>query len=168
MGRTLSILLLAVLVCQGASASAQQPPAAPGVPPEVAQKFPDGPGKATFLRTCSVCHSPTNVLAGGQTRQGWEDTITKMVGYGATGTDEDFTAILEYLVKNFPAQAPVNINKATAAQLEKNLQIEPAAAEAIIAYRDKHGNFKSLDDVKKAPGVNAAALEAKKALITFD
>ena len=167
-GKSFAIILSGVLGFQAASVAAQQAPSAPTATPDIAKKFPDGPGKETFLRTCSACHSPTNVLASGQSRQGWEDTITKMAGYGATGTDEDFTAILEYLVQNFPAQEKVDINKASAAQLEKNLQLEPAVAEAIVFFRDKHGNFKSLDDVKKVPGVNTAALDAKKGLITFD
>jgi competence protein ComEA len=85
-----------------AAASAQQPQ-----PPQKTQQvhsaeFPDGPGKDTFIRVCSKCHSPNNVIANGQNQQGWEDTITKMVGFGATGTDEEFSEILAYLVKNYP------------------------------------------------------------------
>jgi len=166
--RTLSIIFLALLSGRAVPISAQQAASKPAVPPDVAKKFPDGPGKDAFLRVCSTCHSPTNVMASGQTRQGWEDTITKMAGYGAVASDEDFTAILDYLEKNYPPQQKVDINKATAAQLEKSLQLEPAAAEAIVAYRDKHGTFKSLDDLKQIPGVDSANLIAKKALITFD
>jgi competence protein ComEA len=168
LGGALSIMVLALLSCQAASVSAQQAASKASVTPEVAKKFPDGRGKDTFLRVCSSCHSPMNVLASGQTRQGWEDTITKMAGYGAVASDEDFTAVLDYLEKNFPPQQKVDINKATAAQMEKALQLEPTAAEAIVAYRDKHGDFKSLDDLKQVPGVDTATLDAKKALITFD
>jgi competence protein ComEA len=168
MGRTASLFVLAFLSYQVSSASAQQTASKPGVTPEIAKRFPDGPGKATFLRVCSTCHSPMNVMATGQTRQGWEDTITKMAGYGANASDEDFTAILDYLETNFPPQQKIDINKATADQIEKTLKLEPAAAAAIIAYRDKHGEFKSLDDVKQVPGVDTEILDAKKALITFD
>jgi competence protein ComEA len=168
LGGAISIMVLALLSGQAASVSAQQAASKTGVTPEIAKKFPDGPGKEPFLRVCSTCHSPMNVLASGQTRQGWEDTITKMAGYGAVASDEDFTAILDYLEKNFPPQQKVEINKATAAQMEKALQLDPTAAEAIVAYRDKHGDFKSLDDLKQVPGVDTATLDAKKALITFD
>ncbi len=168
MGQTLSIVVLALLSCQTASVFAQRAPSKPGVTPEIAKRFPDGPGKATFLRICSTCHSPMNVMATGQSRQGWEDTITKMAGYGASASDEDFTSILDYLEKNFPPQEKLDINKATVAQLENALQLQPSAAEAIVAYRDKHGVFKSLGDVKQVPGVDTAILDAKKALITFN
>jgi competence protein ComEA len=165
---TLSIVALALFICQDVSVSAQQAGSIPGVSPEVAKKFPDDTGKATFLRICSKCHSPMNVLATGETREEWEGTITKMAGLGAVGSDEEFTEILDYLEKNFPPRQKIDVNKATASQLEKFLQLEPATANAIVAYRDKHGDFKSLDDMKQVPGVDAAALEAKKALMTFD
>jgi len=163
-----AIVLLALLASQPGQVSAQEAGSKPGVPPDVAKKFPDGPGKEAFLRVCSTCHSPMNVMAVGQTRQGWEDTITKMAGYGANASDEDFTAILDYLEKNFPPQQKVDINKASADQMQKDLQLAPAASEAIVAYREKHGDFKSLDQVEQVPGVDRAALEAKKALINFD
>ena len=89
-----------------------------GTTAEQHPELPAGPGKDTLIRVCSSCHSPDNVIANGQDRDGWEATITKMAGFGAQGTDDDYTAILEYLVKNFPANPPVNVNKATAAQLQ--------------------------------------------------
>jgi competence protein ComEA len=165
---TLSIVVLALLICQDVSVSAQQTASIPGVSPEVAKKFPDGPGKATFLRICSKCHSPMNTLATGETREEWEGTITKMAGLGAQGSDEDFTAIADYLEKNFPPRQTIDVNKATATQLEKFLQLEPTTAKAIVAYRDKHGDFKSLDEMKQVPGVDTATLDAKKTLMTFD
>lgn len=68
--------------------------------------LPAGPGKDTFVRVCSKCHAPNLVTANGQNQQGWENTITKMVGFGATGTDDEFAEILDYLVKNFPPPTP--------------------------------------------------------------
>ena len=146
----------------------QQPDAKPVVDPQqVSKEFPDGPGKDTFLRTCSRCHSPTNVMANGQDEQGWENTITKMVSLGATGSDEDFSDVLDYLVKNFPPQPPVNVNKATADQLETGLKLTQKDAEAVVAYRQKSGDFKTLDDLKKVPGIDPAKLDAKKNVIVF-
>ena len=130
-------------------------------------ELPAGPGKDTLIRVCSSCHSPDNVIANGQDRDGWEATITKMAGFGAQGTDDDYTAILEYLVKNFPANPPVNVNKATAAQLESGLGFTTAESEAVIKYRDKNGDFKTLDDLKKVPDLDAKKVDAKKARIDF-
>jgi competence protein ComEA len=40
-------------------------------------------------------------------------------------------------------------------------------AAALIAYRDKVGGFKTIDDIKKAPGVDFKKIEAAKDRITF-
>jgi competence protein ComEA len=128
-------------------------------------ELPAGEGKDTLIRVCSNCHSPDNVIANGQDREGWENTITKMAGFGAVGTDDDFTAILDYLVKNFPST--VNVNKATAAQLESGLGLSTAEAEAVVQYREKNGDFKSIDDLEKIPDLDAKKLDAKKARLSF-
>jgi competence protein ComEA len=134
------------------------------------QDFPEGPGRDTFLRVCSGCHSPANVIPNGQSREGWEETITKMVGLGATGTDEEFSEILDYLTKNFPpvSHPKVNVNKATADQLRTGLGLTSKEAEGIVAYREKNGDFNSLDDLKRVPEVDAARLDAKKNLVVFE
>lgn len=128
-------------------------------------ELPDGPGKDTLIRVCSDCHSPDNVIANGQSRTGWENEITKMAGFGAQGTDEDFTAILDYLAKNFPAA--VNVNKATEAQLVSGLGVTTAQAAAIVGYRKDNGDFKSIDDLKKVPELDGKQLDAMKARIAF-
>lgn len=162
-----ALLLGLACVFSGGSISAQQPPRQQQVHPQQSTEFPDGPGKDALLKTCSRCHSPNLVIANGQDREGWENTITKMVSLGAVGTDEDFTAILDYLAKNFPQQTKINVNKATAAALETGLSLSTKEAEALIAYRDKNGDFKSLEDLKKVPQVDAKKLDAKKDSLIF-
>jgi competence protein ComEA len=130
-------------------------------------ELPAGPGKDSLIRVCSSCHSPDNVIANGQDRSGWENTINKMAGFGAVASDEEFTEILEYLVKNFPANAPINVNKATAAQLESGLGFTTVEAEAVVQYRGKNGDFKSIDDLKKVPDLDAKKVDAKKDRLAF-
>jgi competence protein ComEA len=132
-------------------------------------QLPEGPGKQSLVKVCSKCHSPTNVIANGQSREGWEDTITKMAGLGAAGSDEEFTEILDYLVKNFPqVTSKINMNKATAAEIEKQLGFSTKQAEDIVAYRTKNGNFKSLEDLQKVPQMNAMEISARKNRMTFE
>jgi len=50
------------------------------------------------------------------------------------------------------AFAAVNINTATQAELEAINGIGPAKAKAIIEYRKKNGNFKTVDDLDKVSG----------------
>lgn len=131
-------------------------------------QLPEGPGKQTVVRVCGKCHSPTNVIANGQSQQGWEDTITKMAGLGASASDEEYSAILDYLVKNFPqVTSKVNMNQATKDDIEKQLGFSPKEADAIVAYRTKNGNFKSVEDLQKVPQINAMDVAARKNRMTF-
>ena len=160
----------AVLVCghlTQASASGAQ--AASSDHPAAHPEFPPGDGRELTLRTCGKCHSPTIVLAYGQKREGWEKTITKMVGLGATGSDEDFTDIADYLTANFPPSTipKIFVNKATDQQIAKVLEISIDDAKAIVAYRDKNGDFKSIDDLKRVPNVDTKKIDAKKDNLVF-
>jgi competence protein ComEA len=129
--------------------------------------LPEGQGKATLIRVCGKCHTPNIVIANGQSREGWEDTITKMAGLGATAPDEDFTDILEYLVKNFPPAGKVNVNKATTSELQSQLGFTEKQADNIVAYRQKNGDFKSLDDLKKVPEMDARDIDTRRSRVIF-
>jgi competence protein ComEA len=41
------------------------------------------------------------------------------------------------------------------------------AAKAVVAYRTEHGEFKSIDDLKKVPGLDAKLIDEKKGWIAF-
>ena len=47
----------------------------------------------------------------------------------------------------------VNVNTATAKELAKVKGLSSAQAKAIVFYRKKHGEFKSLDDLKMVKGL---------------
>src|SRR5579863_1728619 len=171
-------LFLSTMLCVGfgvfafanltqASASAGQ--ATAGDHPAAHPDFPPGDGRDTTLHVCGKCHSPTIVLAYGQKREGWEKTIIKMVRLGAVGTDEDFTDIADYLTANFPPSAipKIFVNKATDEQIANILGISADDAKAIIAYRDKVGNFKSIEDLKRVPDVDTTKIDSKKDNLVF-
>ena len=50
------------------------------------------------------------------------------------------------------ALAAVNLNTASKAELEAVNGVGPKKAEAIIAYREKNGPFKTVDDLKNVNG----------------
>lgn len=165
--RMLCLVSVYLGVFAGANVSAQQPVQQQQASLQHDTGFPDGPGKDALLKTCSRCHSPNLVMANRQNREGWENTITKMVSLGAVGTDEDFTDILDYLVKNFPPESKINVNKATAMELQTKLSFSAKDAEAVIAYRDKNGDFKSLDDLKKVPQLDSKKIDDQKNRLSF-
>ena len=60
----------------------------------------------------------------------------------------------------FVHAGPVNINTADAVALSKNIKgVGLKKAEAIIAYREKNGKFKSVEDLKKVKGIGNKLLE---------
>lgn len=60
------------------------------------------------------------------------------------------------------AAPPVNINSASAAQLETLDGVGPATSAKIIQYRTDHGPFKSVDDLQLIPGIGPKKLAAMR------
>ena len=57
----------------------------------------------------------------------------------------------------------VNINKADAATLQHYLKgVGAVKAEAIVAYRNRHGRFKSVDDLQKVKGIGEAIIRKNR------
>lgn len=131
-------------------------------------KLPDGPGKETMQRICGACHGAEIVLGRQLTRDGWGQIVVNMIQRGAQGTDDEFADIVDYLTNTVTVEAAkINVNKANAKQLQAGLEIADKDADAIVQYRQQNGDFKSIDDLKKVPGLDGAKIEAKKAKLTF-
>jgi len=60
---------------------------------------------------------------------------------------------------------PLDLNRATAEDLEALPGIGPELAKRIVAYRQKNGPFKTVDDLKKVSGIGAKKLEQIKVYI---
>jgi competence protein ComEA len=132
-------------------------------------QLPEGPGKEQTIRLCSQCHEVESAVAVRQDKDGWRQTVQKMVGLGLQVKEDDIRATVDYLAKNFPADPirKLNVNTATSIELQSALSMRRSQAAAVIEYRAKNGNFKSIDDLKKVPGIDAAKIDAKKERLTF-
>jgi competence protein ComEA len=130
-----------------------------------AQTLPEGPGKDTFQMVCGMCHSPTAVIGKQGDRKWWQAKVTEMLQEVTDVPDSDVDAIVRYLAKNFPI-VKINVNKAAAKDFE-TIEFSAKEAAAIVQYRDAHGNFKTLDDLKKVPGLDAVKVESKKDRLEF-
>jgi competence protein ComEA len=116
------------------------------------------------VKVCSNCHSAESVIQTLRTRQEWSDVIDQMSRFGAEASDKEFDQILTYLAMHF---SPIRVNKAAARDLESVLDVPAGVAEAIVAYRQANGDYKTLDDLKKVPGLDGGKVEAQKARIVF-
>ena len=127
-------------------------------------KLPEGPGKETLIRICAGCHGAEIVLGKRLDRDGWSQVVVNMIQRGAQGSDDEFADIVDYLTNTV---SKINVNQATAQQLQSGLDLSEKEAEAILHYRDEKGEFKTIEDLKKVPGLDAAKIDAKKSLLAF-
>ena len=134
-----------------------------------AQELPDGPGREETARLCKQCHELARSISRPQDRAGWQTTMNKMVAFGMKAAPAELELVLDYLAKNYAAaEAPrINVNTAPAIELEAGLSLKRSQAAALIRYREKHGAFHSLDDLKKVPSLEPDKIEAKKDRIAF-
>jgi competence ComEA-like helix-hairpin-helix protein len=89
---------------------------------------------------------------------------------GARATTEELDAIAAYLTKYFfKVEDPnkVNVNKATAKQIESGLGLTAKEAEAIVVYRESHGEFRVWGDLLVIYGVDGRKIAAAKDRMSF-
>ena len=93
----------------------------------------------------------------------WHDTVQKMVDQGPDGTDEQFDDVMDYLHRTMTT---IDVNHASADELETVLDVSEKVANAIIARRTVR-RFTDLSDLKSVPGITAPGLDARSRLIFF-
>ena len=64
-----------------------------------------------------------------------------------------------------PPPGPVDVNRASAAELDTLPGVGPATAAAIVAERDLNGPFVSFDDLERVPGIGPAKLARLAGLV---
>ena len=63
----------------------------------------------------------------------------------------------------------INLNTATAQQLSDGLKgVGDALAQRIVAYREQHGKFRSVDELKNVSGIGEKKLEAIRGSVTVE
>jgi competence protein ComEA len=119
---------------------------------------------AVLNRVCAPCHGLEPITTGLKTRDEWDGVFTQMEASGATATPQEFQQAFDYVLRH---HSTINVNRATAQDLAAWLGEPEAAGRTIVDYRTAHGAFKTLDDVKKVPGISAQKLDARKGRVSF-
>jgi competence protein ComEA len=139
--------------------------------PARAQKdFPDAPAKEFVNKICLQCHEPAQLLSQKRTESDWRTTIARMSQKGIPGTAEQYDAITAYMAKNFGKQedsTKINMNKAKAEEIVTSIGLTPEEAQALVTYREKHGDYREWGEMLVVYGVDGRKLEAKKDKMSF-
>ena len=70
------------------------------------------------------------------------------------------------VVDNTTPVGPVNVNSATAEQLDVLPGVGPTTAAAIVAHRQQHGPFQDIEQLADVRGIGPAKLDALRGLVT--
>jgi competence protein ComEA len=129
-----------------------------------AQDLPAGKGKDVVESVCGACHGTDLIASRRATKEGWSYIVDDMVSRGASATNEQIAGIVDYLGKNL---GQVNVNKGKSEDIATVLEINSTQADAVVKYRTEHGDFKTIDDLKKVPELASAKLDAKKDRVVY-
>lgn len=130
-----------------------------------AQSLPDGPNKDLVEAVCTACHDSARIAAKQGTKADWQAKILEMLQECPDVTQAERDRIADYLAQNFPRH--VNVNKASAKEIQAALEISEQQAQSIVRYRGENGAFRVIDDLKKVPGIDSARIEEVKARVEF-
>lgn len=148
------VFVIAVLLCAPAFA---------------AEELPEGAGREIIAKHCSGCHAGTALGRYQKTRDDWDSIVARM-GQRTAASREELSTLVDYLAANFPKlddPAKVNMNKADAKEMVQRLGLSDKEAEAIVAYRERRGNFRAWGDLLVIYGVDGSKVEALQDKMSF-
>ena len=159
--RVIALGLLAYCVTFAITVAATPQAAPAGAAPG---ELPNAPGKDVTEMVCGSCHAITYLTELPRSADDWDMVLDLMQQYGAMSSKEDWDTVHKYL---FTSLATVQVNKDTAKTLAAVMAADEKVGQAIVDYRTKSGNFKTIDDVKKVPGIDGAKIDALKTRLVF-
>ena len=125
------------------------------------------------------CHDLETATSPRRSREKWLEVVSDMVSRGAPLLLDEIDPVTQYLAEHFgpeassagpsnaSAQNKVNVNKATAKEMEAALGFSTKEASQVIRYREENGSFSKWEELKKVPGLDAKKLDEVKDRLVF-
>jgi competence protein ComEA len=135
-----------------------------------ADDLPEGKGKELILRACTGCHKAEEIAVYRFTKDEYHTIAYRMGDRGAQATRAELDVIADYLFDHFPKvedATKINVNKATAQEIAAGLALTNEEAEAVVKYRERHGDFRAWGDLLIIYGVDGKKIAAAKDKISF-
>jgi competence protein ComEA len=135
-----------------------------------ADDLPDGKGKELILRACVGCHKAEEIAVYRFSKGEYQTIVYRMGDRGAQATRAELDVIADYLFEHFPKiedTTKINVNKATAQQIAAGLGLTDDEAEAVVKYRERHGDYHAWGDLLIIYGVDGKKIAAVKDRISF-
>jgi mono/diheme cytochrome c family protein len=93
------LVLVAVLAACGGST--EEPTQAPPPDTAVPEQEPAQDGEALLEARCSGCHSADRARQVTKTRDGWDQSVSRMIDKGAQLTEEEKAFLVDYLTDTY-------------------------------------------------------------------
>jgi len=135
-----------------------------------AADLPEGKGKELILRACVGCHKAEEIAVYRFSKYEYQTIVYRMGDRGAQASKAELDVIADYLFEHFPKvedSTKINVNKATAQEIATGLALTNEEAEAVVKYRERHGDFHAWGDLLIIYGVDGKKIAAAKDRISF-
>jgi competence ComEA-like helix-hairpin-helix protein len=135
-----------------------------------AADLPEGMGKGLIERACVGCHKAEEIAVYRFTKDEYQTIVYRMGDRGAQASRAELDVIADYLFANFPKvedATKINVNKATTREIAAGLGLTNEEADAVVKYRERHGDFHAWGDLLIIYGVDGKKIAAAKDKISF-
>ena len=126
--------------------------------------LPDGEGRETVIRICGDCHGVEKISSPRRSRAEWQELVEEMAARNGVATADEIHTIVRYVVVNF---GRVNVNRASEADLMEIVQLTASEASANVEFRTREGDYRTLDDLRRVPGLDFAKIQERKDRMGF-
>jgi cytochrome c5 len=92
------VLAAGLAACGGSS---EEPTQAPAPDTAVPEQAPELDGEALLEARCSDCHSADRARQVTKTRDGWDQSVSRMIDKGAQLTEAEKAVLVDYLTETY-------------------------------------------------------------------